>query len=132
MVGYKEWRDFFMSNLYNLTTELIADIDEAFHIYKTQTKLRVDEADFYKEVKPFADRIHFRVKEWEPLAREWVIGNKPKYLYPIQIKTAAENIGYLGVYVFQKKMKEKRITEMVKSVLYVLNQMKDQLSEDLN
>ncbi|MCM3718888.1 YppE family protein [Fictibacillus phosphorivorans] len=118
-----------MSTLYDKTTELIADINEAFHIYKTVTKVREAEADFYSEVKPFADRIHSRVKEWEPLAREWVITNKPKYLYPIQIKTAAENIGYLGVYVFQKNMKDKRITEMVKSVLYVLNQMKEQLNE---
>jgi hypothetical protein len=130
LVRYKEWRDFFMSNLYKKTTELIADINEAFHIYKTETKARETEADFYTEVKPFADRIHFRVQEWEPLAREWVITNKPKYLYPIQIKTAAENIGYLGVYVFQKNMKDKRITEMVKSVLYVLNQMKEQMSSD--
>ncbi|MBH0168362.1 YppE family protein [Fictibacillus sp. 18YEL24] len=118
-----------MDHLYTLTTELIADIDEAFHIYKTETKTRETEADFFTEVKPFADRIHYRVKDWEPLARDWVIANKPKYLYPIQIKTAAENIGYLGVYVFQKKMKDKRITEMVKSVLYVLNQLKNQMAE---
>lgn len=118
-----------MDHLYTLTTELIADIDEAFHIYKTETKTRETEADFFTEVKPFADRIHFRVKDWEPLARDWVLVNKPKYLYPIQIKTAAENIGYLGVYVFQKKMKDKRITEMVKSVLYVLNQLKNQMAE---
>ena len=119
-----------MSNLYEMTTQLIIDINEALHIYKTETKTRETEADFYTEVKPFADRIHSRVREWEPAAREWVIANKPKYLYPIQIKTAAENIGYLGVYVFQKNMKDKRITEMVKSVLYVLNQMKEQLSSD--
>jgi hypothetical protein len=119
-----------MSNLYEKTTELIAYINEAFHIYKTETKTRENEADFYNEVKPFADRLHFSVQEWEPMAREWVIANKPKYLYPIQIKTAAENIGYLGVYVFQKNMKDKRITEMVKSVLYVLNQMKEQISEE--
>ncbi|MET3728055.1 hypothetical protein ABID52_001636 [Fictibacillus halophilus] len=118
-----------MDHLYTLTTELIADIDEAFHIYKTETKTRETEADFFTEVKPFADRIHFRVKDWEPLARDWVLVNKPKYLYPIQINTAAENIGYLGVYVFQKKMKDKRITEMVKSVLYVLNQLKNQMAE---
>ncbi|MDR7072497.1 YppE family protein [Fictibacillus barbaricus] len=117
-----------MSNhLYHMTIQLIEDIEEAFDIFKNQTKQREDEADFYTEVKPFADRIHTRVSEWEPAARDWVIANKPKYLYPIQIKTAAENIGYLGVYVFQKKMKDKRITEMVKSVLYVLNQLKDQM-----
>ncbi|KZE66201.1 hypothetical protein AWM68_07470 [Fictibacillus phosphorivorans] len=118
-----------MSHLLKLTNDLIADIDEAFHIYRTETKIREEEADFFKEVKPFADRVHFRVKEWEPLARDWVLSNKPKYLYPMQIKTAAENMGYLGVYVFQKKMKDKRITEMVKSVLYVLNQLKVQMSE---
>jgi hypothetical protein len=110
-----------------MTIELINDIEEAFHIYKNETKVREAEADFYTEVKPFADRVHERVKEWEPAARDWVIANKPKYLYPIQIKTASENMGYLGVYVFQKNMKDKRITEMVKSVLYVLKQMKDQL-----
>ncbi|MBY6035737.1 YppE family protein [Fictibacillus nanhaiensis] len=121
-----------MNHLYDLTIQLIADIEEAFHIYKNETKTRETEADFYNEVKPFADRIHYRVQEWEPVAREWAILNKPKYLYPIQIKTAAENIGYLGVYVFQKNMKDKRITEMVKSVLYVLNQMKDQLSQNQN
>jgi Bacterial domain of unknown function (DUF1798) len=119
-----------MSQLFRLTNELIADIDEAYQIFKTVTKKIETEADFYQEVKPFADRIHFRVKEWEPIAREWVIANKPKYLYPIQIKTAAENIGYLGVYVFQKNMKEKRITEMVKSVHYVLNQLREQLTQD--
>jgi hypothetical protein len=115
----------FMCTLYDLTSQLIADIEEAFHIYKTKTMLRESEADFYEEVKPFADRIHKRVEMWEKEARDWVIENKPKYLYPIQIKTAAENIGYLGVYVFQKKMKEKRITEMVKSVLYVLRQIEE-------
>jgi hypothetical protein len=110
-----------------MTNELIGDIEEAFDIYKNQTKVRETEADFYSEVKPFADRVHSRVREWEPAAREWVIANKPKYLYPIQIKTAGENIGYLGVYVFQKNMKDKRITEMVKSVLYVLKQLEEHL-----
>jgi hypothetical protein len=117
-----------MSNLYELTMDLIADIEKAYKIFKTETKTRETDADFYSEVKPFADRVHDRVGEWEPLAREWVIANKPKYLYPIQIKTAAENIGYLGIYVFQRKMKDKRITEMVKSVLYVLKQIEDHLS----
>lgn len=40
----------FMSHLYKLTNELIADIDEAFHIFKTETKTRETEADFLQKL----------------------------------------------------------------------------------
>ncbi|MFK4997788.1 DUF1798 family protein [Bacillus sp. N9] len=45
------------------------------------------EGDFYQEVKPFADAVKECTMKWEPEAVKWILQNKPKQIYPMQIKT---------------------------------------------
>ncbi|MCA0172037.1 YppE family protein [Bacillus sp. RAR_GA_16] len=113
--------------LRKLTAELLKINEEARVQYTTRTHLNDYKVNFYDEVKPFADRALTLLKEWEPLAREWVMENKPKYLYPIQIKNTYENIEMISVVAWQKDTGPKKFNERVQSVEYVLEKLLEEV-----
>ncbi|MCA0985737.1 YppE family protein [Guptibacillus algicola] len=108
------------------TKQLMEITEEARLQYVNRTQLDTYEVDFYGEVKPFADRALALLKEWEPLAKEWVIENKPKYLYPIQIKNTYENLEMVSVIAWQKDTGPKKFNERVQSIEYVLEKILEQ------
>jgi hypothetical protein len=109
-------------------TELLRNYNrQAFQQYTERTKSDQYETDFYNEVKPFADKVQQTADEWKPLATQWALNEKPKYVYPIQLKDAHENITIAAVLAFQKDAKEKRLIEMFKSIDYVLEAIVEQL-----
>lgn len=112
--------------LLHLTKELLELNEEARSQYATRTHLDEYKVNFYEEVKPFADRTLALLKEWEPLAREWVMENKPKYLYPIQIKNTYENLEMVSVVAWQKDTGPKKFNERVQSVEFVLEKLLEQ------
>ncbi|WLR60237.1 YppE family protein [Guptibacillus hwajinpoensis] len=114
--------------LLKLTKQLITINEEARVQYTTRTHLDTYKVNFYEEVKPFADRALEILKEWEPLARAWVMENKPKYLYPIQIKNTFENIEMVSVVAWQKDTGPKKFNERVQSVEYVLEKIIEQVT----
>ncbi|TLS35941.1 DUF1798 family protein [Pseudalkalibacillus caeni] len=114
--------------LFELTGQLLAFNEEAYGQFVDITNAEDYEVDFYGEVKPFADRVKKAADEWEPLARDWVMENKPKYLYPIQIKNTFENIEMTSVIAWQKDTKPKRFKERIKSIEYVLAYLLEQLN----
>ncbi len=116
-------------NLISLTKQLMEITEEARLQYVNRTQLETYEVDFYGEVKPFADRALAILKEWEPLAREWVMENKPKYLYPIQIKNTYENLEMVSVIAWQKDTGPKKFNERVQSIEYVLEKLIEQTDE---
>lgn len=85
-------------------------------------------ADFYKEVKPFADQVLEVASTWKEMTLTWLKHEKVKYVYPIQVKDAYENLLIVSVKAFQKDTRAKRFNEMIKSIDYVLNTMLAQLS----
>ncbi len=113
--------------LRELTAELLKINEEARLQYTTRTHLHDYKVNFYDEVKPFADKALMLLKEWEPLAREWVMENKPKYLYPIQIKNTYENIEMISVVAWQKDTGPKKFNERVQSVEYVLEKLLEEV-----
>ncbi|KMM38196.1 YppE family protein [Guptibacillus hwajinpoensis] len=112
--------------LLHLTKELLELNEEARNQYATRTHLDEYKVNFYEEVKPFADRTLELLKEWEPLAREWVMENKPKYLYPIQIKNTYENLEMVSVVAWQKDTGPKKFNERVQSIEFVLEKLLEQ------
>ncbi|WP_165996244.1 DUF1798 family protein [Bacillus sp. Cs-700] len=113
--------------LRELTKKLLEINEEARVQYTTRTHLDDYKVNFYEEVKPFADRALILLKDWEPLAREWVMYNKPKYLYPIQIKNTLENIEMISVVAWQKDTGPKKFNERVQSVEYVLEKLMEEV-----
>ncbi len=112
--------------LIDLTKQLLEINEEAREQYTTRTQLEEYKVNFYEEVKPFADRTLELLKDWEPLARSWVMENNPKYLYPIQIKNTYENLEMVSVVAWQKDTGPKKFNERVQSVEYVLEKLLEQ------
>ncbi|MGC4376334.1 YppE family protein [Fictibacillus sp. Mic-4] len=116
--------------LLELTNEMQRLNRTAFSQYVNKTKEGYT-ADFYKEVKPFADGVLHVSKQWAELAEKWVMDNRPKYLYPLQIQTTFDNINLVSVLAFQSDTKEKRLNEMIKSIDYVLDNLRASLEKKM-
>lgn len=113
--------------LYELTLQLSNYNKEAFaHFHDCRSTGR--KADFYGEVKPFADQVKEYREQWEPKAIAWTIKNKPKNLYPLQIKNTAENIEMVAVRAFFAESSLKKFNSHVQSIDYVLNNLLDELA----
>ncbi|QHA92272.1 DUF1798 family protein [Bacillus sp. N1-1] len=125
MVGVRVMQN--TQKLRELTKKLLEINEEARVQYTTRTHLDDYKVNFYEEVKPFADRALMLLQDWEPLAREWVMHNKPKYLYPIQIKNTFENIEMISVVAWQKDTGPKKFNERVQSVEYVLEKLMEEV-----
>lgn len=119
-------------SLKSLTEKLLDLNNKAYSQYVEHTKSEGYESDFYNEVKPFSDEVLKVARKWKEAALEWLGEGQVKYLYPIQIENAFENLLITSVQAFQKdtaarKFNERRFIEMIKSVDYVLNTMLSQL-----
>lgn len=113
--------------LQQLTEELLAFSRKASDQYNERTKAEGYEVDFYGEVKPFADQLKNIAEEWKPLAAQWVVADRPKYVHANQIDDTFDNLNFIAVFAFQPDTREKRFTEMVKSIEYVLTTMLERL-----
>lgn len=88
--------------------------------YEQRTTATDYEVDFFGEAKPFADQLQNLADEWKPIATEWAIKERPKYVYPIQIKDTYENLTIIAVQAFQSDTKSKRFQALIKSIDYIL------------
>ncbi|MGM7701637.1 YppE family protein [Pseudalkalibacillus sp. Hm43] len=113
--------------LKELTVRLRSLNDQAHAQYIEKTTKDGYEVDFYGEVKPFADEVQELADQWKPLATNWAIEEKPKYVYPIQIKDTHENMTIVAVQAFQKDTREKRFIAMTKSIEYILKSIDEQI-----
>lgn len=114
--------------LRTLTAELLQYNDHATKRY-SQCRETGEQGDFYKEVKPFADKVKDAVEKWEKEATDWIIQNKPKHLYPIQIKNTAENLQMVSVQAFYPKTSLSRFNHHVQSIDYILRALLEVLDE---
>lgn len=120
------------TSLLNLTINLKNLNNQAYLQFINKTKKPDYKVDFFGEVKPFADQVQLLADDWKELAREWVIANKPKYVFPIQINDTHENITIAAVLAYQletrdNNFKQKRFLEMIKSIDYVLDALQKSL-----
>lgn len=103
-----------------LTNQLINYNQQITEIY-VKTKESNKDANFYTEVKPFADNVHRTALKWKKAASKWLQHAKINYLHPQQIEDTYENLLIVSVKAFQKTTRPKRFREMTKSIDYVLN-----------
>lgn len=110
-----------LQKLRHLTNQLLSFNKQAFENYATAKADDSYVADFYKDVKPFADEVFNTASNWKQLALDWLKKEEIKYLYPQQIEDCYENLLIVSVKAFQKDTGRRRFNEMIKSIDYVLN-----------
>lgn len=77
-------------------------------------------ADFYKEVKPHADKWHRLIDEWQEEALEFIRLNRPKHVHNMQIDNAAEGMSQFIVQSFYKETGKKRFIQTIQAAEYTL------------
>lgn len=116
-----------LQTLRSVTIELLKLNKQAYEQYVYVKSDNDYVVDFYKEVKPFADQVLEVASTWKELALTWLNDENAKYIYPIQVEDAYENLLIVSVKAFQKDTRVRRFNEMIKSIDYVLNTMLAQL-----
>ena len=114
--------------LLNETHKLIEEC-EACH-GRFQEMRRLDrEPDFFNEVKPHADFVHERIRNWQQLAHHWINNKHPKNLYVQQIDHAADAIEQFVVQSFYKGTSKKRFIQSIQSAQYTLKLLASKIEE---
>ena len=88
------------------------------------------EPDFFKEVKPYADKYHSMLDEWAEESYAWIKVAKPKYVHPSQIDTLTDGMKQFIVQSFYKKTGLKRFVLSIRSAEYTLKTFLDALEEE--
>ncbi|PKR85870.1 YppE family protein [Heyndrickxia camelliae] len=108
-------------------TKLLIELNQ-FALQAYEKARETNEAgDFFKDVKPFADRVKTICDEWLPKAQSWLEITRPKHLHPIQLKTLTENIQMVSVRAFYPETSLKKFKGHIQSVDYVLNRVLDEI-----
>lgn len=115
--------------LLQLTEQLVIYVQTSDDKYKS-VKESGKKADFYNEVKPFADEVKAINDSWKKEAAEWVNRHKPKNLYPQQIDSASEHIEMVSIQAFFPETSKTRFINYVNSAMYVLKQLIGLLREE--
>ncbi|GEL09188.1 YppE family protein [Salisediminibacterium halotolerans] len=102
-------------------TENLKRLNKKTYEYFNQYSQSNSEADFHKEVKPFADEVKEALEAWVPIVTEWIDHEKPQYLHREQIDQLTENFEVAAVACFQSDTKKKRFIERYKSIEYTLS-----------
>ncbi|MBS4194467.1 YppE family protein [Lederbergia citri] len=110
-------------NELRILTEKLLKFNEEANKNFIHCKETGEKGDFYKEVKPFADKVKDNCEQWEPAALEWVMSNKPKNLHPIQVRNTAENLQMVSVRAFFPDTSLKKFNSHVQSIDYILRRM---------
>ncbi|MFT8316750.1 MAG: YppE family protein [Sporolactobacillus sp.] len=119
-----------IQKLEQLTRQLHVISQQAFEAFQNYRDAPDTAApDFYQQVKPFADRTQEVVDQWRPLSEEWLRLEKPRYIYPIQIKDTSENLLIVCVTAFQKDTRRRRFLETIEAINYVLDTMLAELKQ---
>jgi len=111
-----------MDKLQELTCELIAIVRDANDIYH-QKREKKEKGDFYKEVKPFADRAQQLSSKWEEAVLERLTQGGFKYIHRPQVIAVVENIELISVQAFFPETSYTRFKNYVESTTFVLNQL---------
>ncbi|MDE5411872.1 YppE family protein [Alkalihalobacterium chitinilyticum] len=118
-----------LNKLIELTKQLREFNDASRKQYTTYTIKEGFTADFYTDVKPFADRVFMTANPWKELAEQWVKEYRPKYVYTMQLSNAYDQLLETSVAAFQKDTKSKRFIDTIKSIDYLLDTVLIQIKQ---
>lgn len=90
------------------------------------------EPDFFKEVKPYADKYHALIDDWAEESRKWIQTAKPRYTHPAQIENLTDAMKQFIVQSFYPKTGLKRFAQSIQSAEYTLKTFLDALREEGN
>ena len=116
--------------LFQWNEQLIEVNQYAHEQFVDKTHSEGYEMDFYGTVKPFADKVLVLVDNWRPLVREWIKSEQLKYIYTKQADDTYDNLTIVSVTCFQKDTRRRRFLETIKSIDYVLQAIREQLSDN--
>ncbi|WLR53052.1 YppE family protein [Bacillus tianshenii] len=86
-----------------------------------------EKPDFYKDVKPYVDKLQAEADEWRTLGLQWIKETRPQYVHPLNIEDAHENIMNLALQAFFHDVKEKRFMEMAEAITYTLSGVQSEM-----
>lgn len=105
--------------LYEMTTELLSECGKCIPRH-TGMREQEREPDFFGEVKPYADRVHQLIAEWQEQSKSWIRQERPKHVHEPQIDNAADMMTQFVVQSFYPKTGKKRFYDSVQSAEYLL------------
>lgn len=103
--------------LKQLTEQLYAECDLSWNRFMTMREEN-READFFQEVKPYADNIQQKLIQWKSLSNDFIQTYKPKYVHMVQVNNASDAIEQFVVQSFYIKTSKKRFYQSIQSVKY--------------
>lgn len=87
------------------------------------------EPDFFQDVKPYADRWHAAIDEWQEAALAFIRKERPKYVHKLQIDNAAEGMGQVFVQSFYKETSKKRFVQTIQAAQYTIQTLLTAIDE---
>ena len=121
-----------MKEAFNMLQQLTTQIHEECELSWTRfMQFREDayEPDFFTEVKPYADRIHNMLLEWQQQAEQFIMRARPKYVHEVQIANAVEQIDQFVVQSFYIKTSKKRLYQSIQAAKYTCETLLSALRE---
>ncbi|MBM7584305.1 hypothetical protein JOC86_000842 [Bacillus pakistanensis] len=115
-----------MSELKTLTEELLLLNKHLSDRYQLARETG-EKGDFYKEVKPFADKVKEVSDLWEIKAKEWILEEQPKHIHFPQIIHTIENLELVSVQAFFPETSYKRFVSYIQSIDYVLHSVLEEI-----
>ncbi|MBM7699064.1 YppE family protein [Kurthia huakuii] len=103
--------------LQQLTTQIYEECELSWMRFM-QFRDDAYEPDFFNEVKPYADRIHNMLLDWQQQAEQFIVLARPKYVHAIQIANAVEQIDQFVVQSFYIKTSKKRLYQSIQAAKY--------------
>ena len=114
--------------LLNETYKLIEECGACHERFQEMRRLD-QEPDFFNDVKPHADDVHARIRDWQQLAHHWINNKHPKNLYVQQIDHAADAMEQFVVQSFYKGTSKKRFIQSIQSAQYTLKLLASKIEE---
>ncbi|WP_369900329.1 YppE family protein [Bacillus manliponensis] len=112
--------------LVQITEQLIKYNDETIEMKQERQKDIDREVDFYKEIKPFVNKVDEALEEWKGLALDWIRSEKPKYIHLAQVEQVYDNLQNNALQCFAKRTNKKRFHETHQAILYTLQSVVNQ------
>ncbi|WP_416149756.1 YppE family protein [Salipaludibacillus sp. HK11] len=102
-------------------TMLLRELNKQALVHFKKYSESEEVADFFADVKPFADEVKDNLEQWTPNVLKWLESKKPPYIHPQQIDELVENFEILSVTCFQKDTRNKKLMDRYKSIEYTLS-----------
>ncbi|WP_273126014.1 DUF1798 family protein [Bacillus weihaiensis] len=112
--------------------ELLTLLEECMERFnKHEVKPEKTEEYFFNQVKPSFERATTSIQIWKPLANDWIIKNKPKYIHVTQLDSTIEHIEQVVLQSFYRDINRQRFYNLHHSVEYVVESiLEEMVSED--